>query len=157
VIDIPAMAQRNIAALFEQDDRVLVLLVFDDDGGLLTFTSGGELYLARRIEIGVSQLRDANENLREQYRNRVELELQRSLDYFGRQFNRQPVSRILVGVPDDSGLVEFLASVSELSVEKLDLSQVMDISAVPALADSEFAANALPVLGAALRQERRAL
>lgn len=157
VIDIPEMAQRNIAALFEQDDRVLVLLVFDDDGGLLTFTSGGELYLARRIEIGVSQLRDANENLREQYRNRVELELQRSLDYFGRQFNRQPVSRILVGVPDDSGLVEFLASVSELSVEKLDLSQVMDISAVPALADSEFAASALPVLGAALRQERRAL
>ena len=157
VIDIPEMAQRNIAALFEQDDRVLVVLAFDDDGGLLTFTSGGELYLARRIEISVGQLRDANENLREQYRNRVELELQRSLDYFGRQFNRQPVSRILVSAPDDSGVVEFLASVSELPVEKLDLSQVMDISAVPALADSEFAANALPVLGAALRHERRAL
>lgn len=157
VIDIPETAQRNIAALFEQDDRALALLAFDDNGGLLTFTSGGELFLARRIDISAGQLRDANENLREQYRDRVELELQRSLDYFDRQFNHLPVSRVLVAAPDDAGLVEFLASVSDAKVEKLDLSQVMDISAAPALADSEFAANALPALGAALRQEKRAL
>ena len=156
VIDIPEMAQRNIAALFEQEDRTLVVLAFDDSGGLSTFTSGGELYLSRRIEISAGQLRDADEKLREQYRNRVELELQRSLDYFGRQFNHMPVNRVLVAAPDDSGLVEFLASVSDTKVEKLDLSQVMDISAVPALADSEFAANALPALGAALRQEKKA-
>jgi hypothetical protein len=34
---------------------------------------------------------------------------------------------------------------------------VMDISAVPELADGEFVMNALPVIGAALRQERRVL
>lgn len=157
VIDIPEMAQRNIAALFEQDDRALALLAFDDNGGLLTFTSSGELLLARRIEISTGQLRDANENLRGQYRDRVELELQRSLDYFGRQFNHMAVSRVLVSAPDDAGLVEFLASASDARVEKLDLSQVMDISAVPDLSDSEFAAYALPTLGAALRQEKRAL
>jgi len=33
----------------------------------------------------------------------------------------------------------------------------MDISKVPALADSEFVAHALPALGAALRQESRTL
>ena len=157
VIDIPETAQRNIAALFEQEGRALALLAFDGNGGLLTFTLGGELFLARRIEISAEQLCDANENLREQYRGRVELELQRSLDYFGRQFNHMAVSRVLVSVSDDAGLVEFLAPVTDVKVEKLDLSQVMDISAVPALADSEFAANALPVLGAALRQEQRAL
>lgn len=157
VIDIPETAQRNIAALFEQDERALALLAFDDNGGLLTFTSDGELLLARRVEISAGQLCDANENLREQYRDRVELELQRSLDYFGRQFNHMAVSRVLVSAPDDAGLVEFLASVSDAKVEKLDLSQVMDISAVPALADSEFAANALLTLGAALRQEKRVL
>ena len=157
VIDIPETAQRNIAALFEQDDRALALLVFDDNGGLLTFTSGGELFLARRIDISAGQLRDANENLREQYRGRVELELQRSLDYFGRQFNHMAVSRVLVSAPDDTGLVEFLIPVIDTKVEKLDLSQVMDISAVPELADSGFAANALPALGAALRQEKKTL
>ncbi len=155
VIDVPEMAQRNIAALFEQEDRALGLLVFDDNGGLLTLTAGGELFMSRRIEINAGQLQDANENLREQSRDRVELELQRSLDYFGRQFNHIAVSRVLVGAPGDVGLVEFLAGVIDATVEKLDLSQVMDISAVPALADSEFVARALPTLGAALRHESR--
>ncbi len=156
VIDIPETAQRNIAALFEQEDRALALLAFDEYGGLLTFSSGGELYLSRRIEITAGQLRDANEDLRGQYRDRVELELQRSLDYFDRQFNHVPVSRLLISAPDDAGLADFLASAVEARVEKLDLSQVMDISKVPALGDSEFVANALPALGAALRQEKRA-
>lgn len=153
VIDIPEMAQRNIAALFEQDDRALGLLAFDENGGLLTFTAGGELYLSRRLEINIGQLQDANEVLREQCRDRVELELQRSMDYFDRHFNHIAVNRLLVCVPDDTGLVEFLAKVIDAKVEKLDLSQVMDISSVPALADSGFAANALPALGAALREE----
>ena len=75
-----------------------------------------------------------------------------SMDYFDRQFNHLTVSRLLVCVPDDTGLVEFLAAVVGAKVEKLDLSQAMDISAVPALADSEFVAHSLPSLGAALRQ-----
>jgi MSHA biogenesis protein MshI len=157
VIDIPEMAQRNIAALFERDERALVLLAFDDNGGLMTFTAGGELYLSRRIEISVGQLRDADVNFRQQSRERVETELQRSLDYFDRQYNHLPVDRVLVCVPDDTGLVEFLASDLDAKVQKLDLSQVMDLSAIPALADSEFVAHTLPVLGAALRQESRVL
>jgi MSHA biogenesis protein MshI len=157
VIDIPEMAQRNIAALFERDERALVVLAFDDNGGLMTFTSGGELYLSRRIEISVGQLRDANESLRQQYRDRVETELHRSLDYFDRQYNQLPVDMVLVCAPDNTGLVEFLATQLDTKVQKLDLSQVMDISAVPALADSEFVALTLPALGAALRQESRVL
>lgn len=157
VIDIPEMAQRNIAALFERNDRALVVLAFDDYGGLMTFTSGGELYLSRRIEISVGQLQDANENLRRQYRDRVETELRRSLDYFDRQYNHLPVDMVLICVPDKTGLVEFLASELDAKVQKLDLSQVMDISAVPELADSEFVPHILPTLGAALRQESRVL
>lgn len=153
VIDIPEMAQRNIAALFEQKERALALLAFDETGGLLTFTSGGELYLARHIDVSSGQLRDADESLRQQYRDRVELELQRSLDYFDRQFNHLALSRVLVSVPDDTGLVGFLASASEIGVELLDLSEAMDISAIAALDDSEFVAHVLPVLGAALREE----
>ncbi len=156
VIDIPEMAQRNIAALFEQEGRALALLAFDDNGGLLTFTSGGELYLARRIEISAGQLQDADEDARQQCRDRVELELQRSLDYFDRQFNHLAVSRVLVSAPESTGAAEFLASMMGMKVEKLDLSQAMDIDAAPALAESEFAAYALPVLGAALRREGHA-
>jgi len=153
VIDIPELAQRNVAALFEQGDQALAMLVFDDNGGLITFTAGGELYLSRIIEISVGQLQDANESLRRQFQERVEFELQRSLDYFDSQFGGMTVGRVLVCVADNTGLVAFLAAAVDVKVERLDLSQVMDISAVPALADSDFAARALPSLGAALRPE----
>lgn len=157
VIDIPEMAQRNIAELFEEDDRGLALLAFNDDGGLLTFTAGGELYSARRIDITAGQLQDANENLRHQYLERAALEVQRSLDYFGRQFYYIPLSRLLVSAPEDTGLEQMLANDLELPVEQLDLTRVMNISAVPELGSREYMAQALHALGAALRQERRAL
>lgn len=157
VIDIPEMAQRNIAALFEQNDRALLVLTIDEYGGLMTFTAGGELYMSRRIEVSIGQLLDADENLRRQYRDRVETEMQRSLDYFDRQYNQLPLDRVLICVPDETGLVEFLDSELDIKVQKLDLSQVMDIGAVPALADSEFVMYALTTLGAALRRESRVL
>jgi MSHA biogenesis protein MshI len=156
VIDIPETAQRNIAAFFEQPDRALAMLSFDENGGLLTFTSGGELYLSRRIEINTGQLTDANADMRAQYRDRVELELQRSLDYFDRQFNHLSLSRLLLSAPAASNLQEFLSTSVGVAVVKLDLSQVMDISAVPALDDPEFAVQVLSTLGAAMRQEVRA-
>jgi MSHA biogenesis protein MshI len=157
VIDIPEMAQRNIAALFETEGRGLVLLAFNDDGGLLTITCDGELFLARRIDITLGQLQDADEGLRQQYVDRVVLEVQRSLDYFDRQFHHIPVSRMLVSVPGALGLEQVLAGNLGLPVELLDLAQVMDIGSVPELADSEYACAALSALGAALRQEKKAL
>lgn len=157
VIDIPEMAQRNIASLFEEKERGLALLAFDEDGGLLTFTSEGELYLARRIEISIGQLQDANQSLRQQYLDRVELEVQRSLDYFGRQFHYIPVNRLLVSAPEDTNLEQVLIDNLDLPVERLELAQAMDISAVPELTRRDYAVYALHALGAALRQERRAL
>lgn len=157
VIDIPEMAQRNIAALYEEEARGLALLAFGDEGGMFTITCDGELFLARRLEITLGQLQDADENLRQQYLDRVELEVQRSLDYFDRQFHHIPVSRMLVAAPAALGLDRVLAANLGLPVEMLDLAQGMDISAVPELSDSEYACLALPVLGAALRQEKKAL
>ena len=157
VIEIPEMAQRNIAALFEESGYGLALLAFDDNGGLLTFTSGGELYLARRIDITLAQLQDTNESLRQQSAERLELELQRSMDYFGRQHSYIAVGKLLVCAPQPLGLVALLAANLEVPVEQLDLAQVMDISAAPELKESAYVAQMFYTLGAALRQERRAL
>ncbi|MBU1425322.1 MAG: agglutinin biogenesis protein MshI [Gammaproteobacteria bacterium] len=157
VIDIPEMAQRNIAALFEEEGRGLAMLTLGDEGCLLTITCDGELFLARRIDISLGQLQDADENLRQQYLDRVELELQRSLDYFDRQFHHIPVSRLLLAAPEALRLDKVLANSLGLPVQMLDLAQGMDIAGVPALSDSEYACHALPALGAALRQEKKAL
>ncbi len=157
VIDIPETAQRNIASLYETEGRGLALLSFNDEGGLLTITSDGELFLARRIDITVGQLSDADEMLRQQYRDRVELEVQRSLDYFDRQFHHISINRMLVSAPEELGLVALLGNSLGMPVEALDLSQGMDIEGVPELADSEYASYALHALGAALRLEKKVL
>jgi MSHA biogenesis protein MshI len=156
-IDIPEMAQRNIAALFEEEARGLAMLAFGDEGGLFTITCDGELFLARRTEITLGQLQDADENLRQQYLDRVELEVQRSLDYFDRQFHHIPVSRMIVAAPEALGLDKVLAENLGLPVQMLDLALGMDIIAAPELSDSEYVSYALPALGAALRQEKKAL
>lgn len=157
VIDIAEMAQRNIAALYETEGRGLALLAFDDEGGLLTITCDGELFLARRIDITLAQLLHADESVQQQYQDRVELELQRSLDYFDRQFNHIPMERVLVSAPAATGLVKRLSGNLGLPVGVLELAEVMDIGAVPELADSEYACYALHALGSALRQEKKAL
>jgi len=156
VIDIPEMAQRNIAALFEHEGRALALLAFDESGGMLTFSSDGELYLARRIEISAGQLEDANDALRQQAFDRLELELQRSIDHFDRQYSHLPLRRLLVSAPENSGLVQKLADSLDLPVEKLDLSEVMDLSAAPDLSGDEARVYALHALGASLRREGQA-
>lgn len=157
VIDIAETSQRNIAALYETEGRGLAMLAFDDEGGLLTITCDGELFLARRIDISLGQLQDADEGLRQQYQDRVELEVQRSLDYFDRQFHHIPMERMLVSAPADLGLAQLLSDNLDLPVETLDLTQGMDIVGIPELADSEYASYALHALGAALRLEKKAL
>ena len=153
VIDIPETAQRNVAALFEEEGRGLVLLAFDDSGGMLTFTCNGELILARRMEVTLGQLQDAEASLRDQYLDRVELELQRSMDYFGRQFHHITLKRLLVSAPENLRLAQKLSSSVDLPVDQLNVAQVLDITETPDLADSEYAAHFLPALGAALRFE----
>ncbi|MBI2313148.1 MAG: agglutinin biogenesis protein MshI [Betaproteobacteria bacterium] len=158
VIDIQETAQRNIAALCEEPGRGLAMLSFNSDGGLLTITKEGELYLTRRIDVGLGDVQDADENLRRENFDRVTLELQRSLDHFDRQYHFVTLSKVLLGpIPDPEPLRAHLATNLYLPVETLDLSRVLDLSAVPDLTDGETQAACLKVLGAALRHEEKAL
>ena len=96
VIDIPEMAQRNISALAEVPGRGLAMLSFHAGGGLLSVTFNGELYLARRIDVTLTQLLDPDIERRNACFDKITLELQRSLDHFERQFNFIAVQRLLL-------------------------------------------------------------
>jgi len=156
-IDIPEMAQRNISVLIEPEQRGLALLSFDTGGGLLTVTFGGELYLARRLDITAQQLVES-EQLKASYFERITLEMQRSFDYFDRQFHFITLAKMMLApLPGVEGLREYLASNLYVPVELLDLADVFDFSAVPDLARPELQAQCFSVLGAALRLEEKAL
>jgi len=153
VIDIPEMAQRNIAALLETPGRGLAMLSFDGDGGLLTVNFNTELYLSRRIDVKLAQLRDASDEQRTQLHDKITLELQRSFDHFERQFHFINVARLVLAPTGVDGLHGYLADNLYMPVEALDLAAVLDLSEVPQLHDSASQARFFLAIGAALRHE----
>lgn len=154
VIEVPETAQRNISALFESPGRGLALLHLDEQSGLLTITLGGELYFARRIEIGLSQLRSAGDEARSELCMRIMLELQRTFDHFDRQFSFVPLAQLLLGPePEETGLLEYLRSNMDTPVARLNLASAV---AFPEGHEPDLRTQwgLFHLLGAALRDER---
>ena len=154
-IDIGEMAQRNISAMLEPEGRGVALLAFDQDGGLLTVSYQGELYLARRIDVPLSQLMDPDTDRLQQAHDRITLELQRSLDHFERQFHFVAVAKLVLAPVGDGKLLSYLSSNLYLPVEQLDLASVLDLSEAEHLRDAAAQNGFLATLGAALREEER--
>ncbi len=153
-IDIPELAQRNIAALCETKDRALAFLTFDQNDGLLTFTCNGELYMARRVEVGLKQLLTDDLDRRSNFFDRIGLEVQRSMDNFDRQYGFLPIARLLLGPhAATQPLQGYLRDYLSIDVDILDLCEVLDTALIPELKDAARQAQCLITLGAALRRE----
>jgi len=156
-IDIPDLAQRNLARRLELEGRGLALLAFDERGGLLTFTSAGELYQSRRIEISLKTFESAQPEQRKDLYDRLVLELQRSLDHFDRQHRNIAVARVMVTpVPGADDMREHLAANLDVPVALIHLSELMDFPHIPELHEDARQAQCLQLIGAAMREETAA-
>ncbi|MBI2276223.1 MAG: agglutinin biogenesis protein MshI [Dechloromonas sp.] len=151
-IDIPEMAVRNVAALFEDENRGLAFLALSEGNGLLTITYRGELYLSRRIEFSSAALAGADDERRGQLLERLALELQRTLDNFDRQYGFISVSRLLVASDHDcAAMASALSGNLYLPVQAVDLATELDFAALPELRSLERQGQSLLAIGAALR------
>lgn len=154
VIDIPEMAQRNLAAILPEDVRGVVMLTLTAKRGLITITRQGEIFLSRRMEIGYESLRGVDDVA--PYFDQIALEVQRSLDYFDSHFRQAHVDQIVLSpsagrIP---GLVEHLNQNLNIKAAVLNFADVLQFDGAfeDALSD-----RGLVALGAALRQEEKAL
>jgi len=154
VIDIPEMAQRNLASLLPEDAKGIVLLSFTSGGGLITISKQGEIYLSRNIDIGLDALMQLSDTA--DLFDRIALEIQRSLDYYDSHFRQSPISTIaLAPMPREvPGLEDYLKTNLNASVMTMDLTKLMEceVDLKP-----ELQSACLAVLGAALRQEEKTL
>jgi MSHA biogenesis protein MshI len=150
VIDIPELAQRNIAALLPEDAHGVALLSFDERGGLITITRQGFLYLSRTLASATRDLEDPQ--ARAAHFDQVVLEVQRSLDYYESHFRQAPIRNLMLApLPfDASALIDYLGANLNAQTRVLDLSQLVENAA-------ELPGPCLATLGAALRQEVKAL
>ena len=154
VIDVAETAQRNIAALYEDEGRGAGLLYLGQSSGLFTINFRRELYLARRIDIGHDQISAAPE--RAEVFNRIALELTRTLDHFDRQFGFVAVNKLLLGPePEDSGLLEYLRSNLDVPIARVDLGATLAFDA-DARPDRRGEWQRFHLIGASLRYETKA-
>ena len=149
VIDIPEMAQRNLAALVPEDARGIVMLTLSENSGLITVTKQGSLFLSRALDAGRSQLQDPQHA--DNWRDRIGLEIQRSLDYYESHFHEAPINQVyLAPGADVAGLADYLQGNLNLNVKMLDVAQALGWQgAIPQ--------QCLLSIGAALRHEVKAL
>ena len=155
-IDIPDMAQRNISAMLEPEGRGVAMLSFGDDGGLLTVSYRGELYLSRRFDVTLTQLLEPEHERKHQAFDKITLELQRSLDHVERQYSFISIAKLVLGPSPVSGLDEYLSSNLYTPVETLDLATLFDLSRTPELADRAQQQRLFLAIGAALRESEGA-
>jgi len=154
IIDIPELAQRNLAALLPEDAAGVVMLSLKPQSGLITITRQGYIYLSRPLNLGVDTLHTADDPVR--YFDHIVLEVQRSLDYFESHFRESPVRHLVLAplAKPIPGLIDHLRANLGVTVGVLDLAQLMD-SDVELTPDLQ--ARCLTTIGAALRQEEKAL
>ena len=151
-LDIPELAQRNVAALLEDENRGLAFLRIDESGLMLTLTFRGELIAVRRGEMTSLQLNDGDEDQRRRVKERLVLEVQRSLDNFDRQYSHIPISKVVLATyPRVEDLLEELAQNTYIPILEMNLMPVLDFPAVPELRDPLCQAKNLLAIGAALR------
>jgi MSHA biogenesis protein MshI len=150
VIDIPETAQRNLASLYEEQDRAVALAHFGRNSGLLTISHRGELYLARRLDLGFEELAADADAIDGGPHERVVLEIQRTLDHFERQFRHVAVGKLLLAPTGHAiGLREILAERFEMPVQQIDLNEVLAFGAERP--DEETQGRLFHHFGAALR------
>jgi MSHA biogenesis protein MshI len=150
-LDVQETAHRNLAALVAKPGEGVPLLAVGKRGVQFTITFQGELYLDRHVDENIFGSA-ADETVKERARERIVLQLQRSLDFVSRTLPFIDISRVMLApMPEESELSAQIAENLPLPVEALDLSKVFDFSRTPELLRTENQANYFVALGAALR------
>ncbi|MFP3873016.1 MAG: hypothetical protein ACLFV1_01070 [Thiohalophilus sp.] len=165
-VDIPELAQRNLAIRLAEDARGVAMLSLGPDAALLTLTCGGVLYLAREIDVGYRVLEGAPparegkagalqlaESLSPDQRRALEtlvLEVQRSLDYFESHFGLAPIGHLVIAptprpIP---AVLEYMGANLGAAVRQLELADIVDLEQTP---DRIQQAECLLAIGVALR------
>jgi len=147
VVDVPELVLRNLTQLVPESAGGVALLHVEGTTATAVLARDGTFHLSRQIALHPSLDLDAGDAIDGAG---VALELQRSLDYYERQFDLPPISRIFVAPPGprERALADALAIETGLTVTDLDLNQLLEC-AKPIPAETQRAC--LLAVGAALR------
>ena len=158
VVDIPELAQRNVAACLPEDADGVAMLYLSAKSGLITLTRQATLYLTRRLDSGFTAVAgETSINGRvEKWLDMLVVEIQRSLDYYENNFAQPPIAALVLAPMEHAvvGMEAYISRQLGISVRGLDLNTAVESRAV---LSPHLQARCFPVVGAALRCERASL
>ena len=165
-VDASELALRNLAwHCYPHHDQNIALLRLTAHNGLINISRADELYLARRIS-GVPA--DFSDYEWEKFRERLLLQVQRSIDYYESAMNQPHCNMLAIACTHDwtSKVAEYLGEMLPIPVRSLDEVLAGDLKIQlhnPKVVDVDWAAmtieqrNALaaglPALGGVLRHQ----
>ena len=152
VIDIPEMALRNLAVLAGGTQACAFVHVGLDETHLILLWQE-ELCVSRQLALGGQQLRALDELARGAQLERLGLEIQRTVDAFGRQFSAAHLTQLWVSaVHDVEGVTRVLADQLSLQVQAYRLADWIDLEPDVKLEDPDQRVDYALAIGAALRE-----
>ncbi|MEX2130910.1 MAG: hypothetical protein WD772_05440 [Pseudohongiellaceae bacterium] len=149
VIDIPELAMKNISSQLLDDGYGLGFMDLRKTGSSLNLTRKGDLYLTRRINTQVPPEAMTSPEW-QSTRDKLALEIQRTLDYYESQMGQAQISRIVLAprISDSAAMTEALNGLLSVKVETLDLRGKLEgaVELVPELQQA-----CLTAIGTAMR------
>lgn len=155
VIDVPEMAQRNLADMLEVEGRGTAVLSITHNGCLLTVSRGGVLYFSRSFDLSLLSLSNQDDMRRDQF-DRLVLELQRSIDVLEHQFSGLSASCLwLAPFAYADELLSLLIDNLYIPVKPIVLESLFDCSKCDLPAHPDHQAAIFHALGLAVRDTER--
>ena len=153
-IDIPELVMMNITRACSDDSEGLAFLDLREDGSTLNLCRQGEIYLTRRLNTRVDN-HVTNTPEWESIRERLVMEIQRSLDYYQSQMGQALIPRIVIAPRPSDGdrLAGELHSAMAVDVQCMNIADgVKTLHKVP-LATQQ---TCMLAIGGAMREDKAA-
>ncbi len=153
VIDIPEMALRNLAVLATGGNACAFIHIGVESAHLILLWQE-ELCVSRQLGMGGEQLRALDEWNRQTQIERLALEIQRTVDAFGRQFSAANLGQLWVSsVHDAPGLAQALGLQLSIEVQPFVPADWIDFDEGAQAFDLARRVDHTLAIGAALREE----
>lgn len=153
VVDIPELVMKNISTGFINDDNGVAFMDLRRTGSTMNISRDDSLYLTRRINTQLDpDVMKAHDW--ETLKDRLVLEIQRSLDYYESQMGKSPINQIIIAPRqhDSAAMADSLNEMLNGAVSVLDMANLLESDVE---LTNEMQQICLPVIGATLRGGKR--
>ncbi len=149
-IEISELALHNLTRRLPTTAGGTALVQLYEGGGFINLMENGEIYLSRRLDVGLDQYTPAGDN--QTFFDALYLEVQRSLDFYESQLGKGIITELFYspGLPETADIGQFLSEqLLGLNVSVLDLTPLNLVATLDEELDEQMALCA-SAIGAAL-------